>query len=915
MSIADSALLRATLTLSRHSWTHTAFTRFTPEPAAKGSGGKKYASEITPLGQCTVCIGPHIFLETKFFTVFNPPPPLPFQPPPISNSSSDATTPTEASLHSSSPTPATVTASPTPERAIDLSTVKPTNTTTEVEAVASTPVDSAQPVVSQQSSLNDPVQECLTDAIINNEGLQSKPNAETLENSESNPVVSTPSSGSKIKTSASRPQKPRHQVTFEFKETPGVRWLFPHESSLEFLPADGGNSARIAASFYLPTAEESRIGIAGTGTSTSPGASQGMAQATTLVILQATTELWASLQQCVSDPAATYRFMMEMMKHIPPRIYVQYNLPLDTPDEQLKSIDLKHTPESPKAPPKAQDSSKRRPETLTEQTTAVKVKRPKATHDEKTALGSKGNTQAKKSSSSSNTISALSHQRQCAYCGCTSTPTWRRGPDGPHTLCNACGVKWRQGRIFIDTLPATPPPVEVPIVPVSIPTAASPLPIPGPDTLTTTAEAATRMCVNLLKSGSVESGNTGDGMLSLNETTTEFNRLHRRDSRISKRQDHPASASASNTDDMNIERTSDVDKAPAGKKKGAHKAGPKLVPIHQIGETSKVPGKTGSNLKRGREKSKSKDKLKDKEKEKEKDADMGKNKEINIDMDTDSNPAHPTLSRSTKDTSPLNTSADLTPTTPTLSSPESGSKTPITVSGKTSELAPAISKPIPTKISTTASKGLSRQKSSVTATATSVIAKSTPPNVSAVSANLSILKSLTGTPRYQSDHVSGVSLISQGDDGLSLYATKNLYTNNTATFPLHFPTISIAFGPNNAYYMYPNCAVVLFENHFQIKLIHAGERTDIDIWKEGIEGTEFQVVDVGDGESMIVMKAQLNQYLSRFQKDLLNPDKNETSIVFRFRERLDGGGPPVKPLLEQWLTTEIPVAGSPEKKV
>ncbi|KAF9946230.1 hypothetical protein BGZ70_003324 [Mortierella alpina] len=144
------------------------------------------------------------------------------------------------------------------------------------------------------------------------------------------------------------------------------------------------------------------------------------------------------------------------------------------------------------------------------------------------------------------------------------------------------------------------------------------------------------------------------------------------------------------------------------------------------------------------------------------------------------------------------------------------------------------------------------------------------------------------------------------DDGLLLYS-KNLYTNNTATFPLHFPTISIAFGPNNASYMYPNCAVVLFENHFQIKLIHAGERTEIDVWKEGIEGTEFHMVEVGDGESMIVMKALLRQYLTRFDKELLNPDRNETLIVFRFRERLDGGGPFVKPLLEHWLATDIPV--------
>lgn len=118
-------------------------------------------------------------------------------------------------------------------------------------------------------------------------------------------------------------------------------------------------------------------------------------------------------------------------------------------------------------------------------------------------------------------------------------------------------------------------------------------------------------------------------------------------------------------------------------------------------------------------------------------------------------------------------------------------------------------------------------------------------------------------PSAERDVLSPHQSPSSADDGLSLYATKNLYTNNTATFPLHFPTISIGFGPNNAYYTYPNCAVILFENHFQIKLIQGGEKTEIDVWKEGIEGTEFQVVDVGDGESMIVMKALLRQYLTR----------------------------------------------------
>lgn len=36
--------------------------------------------------------------------------------------------------------------------------------------------------------------------------------------------------------------------------------------------------------------------------------------------------------------------------------------------------------------------------------------------------------------------------RRCNNCGVTKTPQWREGPDGPKTLCNACGVKYSRER-------------------------------------------------------------------------------------------------------------------------------------------------------------------------------------------------------------------------------------------------------------------------------------------------------------------------------------------------------------------------------------------------------------------------------------------------------------------------------------
>uniref|UniRef100_A0A0A9BZY8 GATA-type domain-containing protein n=1 Tax=Arundo donax TaxID=35708 RepID=A0A0A9BZY8_ARUDO len=36
---------------------------------------------------------------------------------------------------------------------------------------------------------------------------------------------------------------------------------------------------------------------------------------------------------------------------------------------------------------------------------------------------------------------------RCQHCGAEKTPQWRVGPEGPGTLCNACGVRHRKGRL------------------------------------------------------------------------------------------------------------------------------------------------------------------------------------------------------------------------------------------------------------------------------------------------------------------------------------------------------------------------------------------------------------------------------------------------------------------------------------
>ncbi|CAN8327590.1 unnamed protein product [Cochlearia groenlandica] len=52
---------------------------------------------------------------------------------------------------------------------------------------------------------------------------------------------------------------------------------------------------------------------------------------------------------------------------------------------------------------------------------------------------------------------SLVFQRRCSHCGTNNTPQWRTGPVGPKTLCNACGVRFKSGRLCPEYRPADSP--------------------------------------------------------------------------------------------------------------------------------------------------------------------------------------------------------------------------------------------------------------------------------------------------------------------------------------------------------------------------------------------------------------------------------------------------------------------------
>lgn len=67
--------------------------------------------------------------------------------------------------------------------------------------------------------------------------------------------------------------------------------------------------------------------------------------------------------------------------------------------------------------------------------------------------------------------------KSCGACGKTKTPMWRRGPKGPSQLCNACGAKWKAGRLVVPDVP--PPPLVDDVMPVRHSKPAAPSPAPS----------------------------------------------------------------------------------------------------------------------------------------------------------------------------------------------------------------------------------------------------------------------------------------------------------------------------------------------------------------------------------------------------------------------------------------------------
>uniref|UniRef100_A0A0A9ERW1 GATA-type domain-containing protein n=1 Tax=Arundo donax TaxID=35708 RepID=A0A0A9ERW1_ARUDO len=84
-----------------------------------------------------------------------------------------------------------------------------------------------------------------------------------------------------------------------------------------------------------------------------------------------------------------------------------------------------------------------------------KPSKPSKKKDTPPALQAQPSSASPQSAGSASAASA--EGRRCLHCETDKTPQWRTGPMGPKTLCNACGVRYKSGRLVPEYRPAASP--------------------------------------------------------------------------------------------------------------------------------------------------------------------------------------------------------------------------------------------------------------------------------------------------------------------------------------------------------------------------------------------------------------------------------------------------------------------------
>ncbi|GAA5805912.1 hypothetical protein HPULCUR_011438 [Helicostylum pulchrum] len=226
---------------------------------------------------------------------------------------------------------------------------------------------------------------------------------------------------------------PRDAVTERLNES------IPHKLIFSFFPQSCGISQNLQCachSYPPPIVEEASFktkleefaAVCSTSCKlTLPDQSKSEGHVNNIILSNVPHELYRAIKQMVSAYEIMCQNMMELMKLHSERVIHHKSIPetaISLPNQSDDDYQLS----------KNDDWSSSDEQLAWEKD--VKVASPviqqQQQQQQKTVHRNNASTQIKK----------------CLYCGSKSTPMWRRGPQGAGTLCNACGVKWKHGKIL-----------------------------------------------------------------------------------------------------------------------------------------------------------------------------------------------------------------------------------------------------------------------------------------------------------------------------------------------------------------------------------------------------------------------------------------------------------------------------------
>ncbi|KAG2174868.1 hypothetical protein INT43_005930, partial [Umbelopsis isabellina] len=254
-------------------------------------------------------------------------------------------------------------------------------------------------------------------------------------------------------------------IVLEFKEVPNERFILPKEAIAEYvqeqreiilsfmLPlapteddtffrepmqkiADFGNLSRepqIQAA--IPTAKKAQQQAKADNSESKEGEDKPVVYQPATIKLQYVDEnIWTAINTYLKPLEEVQQGMIAKMQTVPVRHFLQHRTSYDATDDSIESLKNKINtiPETISGPVAAE---KKRSELLN----AIKLgKRPRSDYTEPEVTHKRGAAHLKDD-----------NLRKCHYCSTRHTSMWRRGPDGGGTLCNGCGLRWKQGEILV----------------------------------------------------------------------------------------------------------------------------------------------------------------------------------------------------------------------------------------------------------------------------------------------------------------------------------------------------------------------------------------------------------------------------------------------------------------------------------